>query len=80
MIETAPLDCSSTTGWEVELGQRPPQIAGQAIVDSVVNMRRWGHALFTESAPLDAFRQLDLLVQYLVGKRSPPAAVAVAAS
>jgi len=55
-----------------------PKNRRQAITDSVVNLRRWGHALFTEPAPLDAFRQLDLPILYLVGKRSPAAALAVA--
>ena len=48
------------------------------IVASVANVRRWGHALFTEPTPLSAFRSLDLPVLYMIGKRSRPSAHAVA--
>lgn len=48
------------------------------IAASIVNVRRWGHALFTEPAPLEAFRALNLPVLYMVGKNSPPSAQAVA--
>ena len=50
----------------------------QAIEDSMVNVRRWGHALFTEPAPIRAFQQLDVPVLYMVGKRSTASALAVA--
>lgn len=57
---------------------KTPENRKRPIADSIVNLRRWGHALFTESSPLDAFRQLDLPVLYLAGKRSPAAARGVA--
>ena len=44
----------------------------------MVNVRRWGHALTTDDAPLDAFRALDMPVLYMVGGRSPASAHAVA--
>jgi len=48
------------------------------IIGSVTNVRRWGHALFTEPTPLSAFKALDIPVLYMVGKRSRPSAHAVA--
>ncbi|BDB27344.1 alpha/beta fold hydrolase [Cupriavidus sp. P-10] len=62
-----------TGAWRQTPGQRKPPIAA-----SVKNVRRWAHALFTEPTPLQAFRSLDVPVLYLLGKRSPPSAHAVA--
>ncbi|MFO1321573.1 MAG: alpha/beta fold hydrolase [Burkholderiales bacterium] len=45
---------------------------------SIVNVRRWAHALFTERTPLAEFRRLDMPVLYMTGERSPPDALAVA--
>jgi len=59
--------------WKQTPEQRKPPIAG-----SVVNVRGWAHALFTEPTPLDAFRSLDVPVLYLVGKRSSASARGVA--
>jgi pimeloyl-ACP methyl ester carboxylesterase len=59
--------------WKRTPEQRKPHIAA-----SVVNVRRWGHALFTEPTPLDAFRSLDIPVLFVVGKRSPASARGVA--
>ena len=59
--------------WKQTPGQRRP-----AIADSGVNVRRWSHALFTEPTPLAAFAALDVPVLYMVGKRSPESAHAVA--
>lgn len=53
-------------------GRRP------AIAASVRNVRRWAHALFSEPTPLAAFAGLDMPVLYMMGKRSTPAAMAVA--
>jgi pimeloyl-ACP methyl ester carboxylesterase len=50
----------------------------QPIEDSMVNVRRWGHALFTEPTPIVAFQQLDVPTLYMVGKRSTASALAVA--
>lgn len=50
----------------------------QPIADSVVNVRRWVHALFTEPAPIRSFQQLDVPVLYMLGKRSTASAHGVA--
>jgi pimeloyl-ACP methyl ester carboxylesterase len=50
----------------------------QAIARSSVNVRRWGHALFTEPTPLEAFAELRMPVLYMLGGRSPASAYAVA--
>lgn len=57
---------------------RTPAPRKPAIAASVVNVRRWAHALFTEPTPLEAFRGLDVPVLYMVGKRSRPSARGVA--
>jgi pimeloyl-ACP methyl ester carboxylesterase len=57
---------------------RTPEQRRPPIVESMKNVRRWGHALFTEPTPLSAFRSLDVPVLYMVGKKSPPSAHAVA--
>src|SRR5262249_40792762 len=59
--------------WKRTPEQRRPPIAA-----SVVNVRRWGHALFTEPTPLEAFRSLDVPVLYMVGKRPTTSARGVA--
>jgi pimeloyl-ACP methyl ester carboxylesterase len=59
--------------WEQTPEQRKQQIAA-----SVTNVRRWAHALFTESTPLTAFRSLNIPVLYMVGKCSRPSALGVA--
>jgi pimeloyl-ACP methyl ester carboxylesterase len=53
--------------WERTPDQRKAPIAA-----SVMNVRRWAHALFTEPTPLATFRSLDIPVLYMVGKRSKP--------
>ncbi len=58
--------------------QHTPPPRRPAIAASVVNVRRWEHALTTESAPLAAFRALDVPVLYMVGKRSTASALGVA--
>lgn len=45
---------------------------------SVVNVRRWAHALFTEPAELDAFRALDIPILYMIGKSTTQSASGVA--
>jgi pimeloyl-ACP methyl ester carboxylesterase len=57
---------------------RTPEQRKQPIAASVTNVRRWGHALFTEPTPLEAFRSLDVPVLYMVGKRSTASARGVA--
>ena len=59
--------------WARTPDERKPPIAA-----SVTNVRRWGHALFTEPTPLTAFRSLDVPVLFMVGKRSTPSAHGVA--
>jgi pimeloyl-ACP methyl ester carboxylesterase len=57
--------------------QTPPS-RKPSIVAAMAHVRRWGHALFTEPTPLQAFHSLDVPVLYMTGKRSTPAAHAVA--
>jgi pimeloyl-ACP methyl ester carboxylesterase len=59
--------------WQQTPEQRKPPIAA-----SVVNVRRWAHALMKEPAPLEAFRALNVPVLYMVGKRSTASAHGVA--
>ena len=59
--------------WEQTPEQRKAPIAA-----SVRNMRRWGHALFSEPTPLEAFRSLNVPVLYMVGKCSRPSTRGVA--
>ena len=58
--------------------ERTPEQRQQQIIASVTNVRRWAHALFTESTPLTAFRSLDVPVLYMVGKCSTTSARGVA--
>jgi len=55
-----------------------PEKRRPAIAASVVNVRRWKHALVTEPTPLAAFARLDVPVLYMTGARSTVAAHAVA--
>jgi pimeloyl-ACP methyl ester carboxylesterase len=59
--------------WNATPSQRKP-----AIADSVANVRRWSHALFTESTPAEAFAGLDIPILYMLGGSSPESAHAVA--
>ena len=59
--------------WDTTPAQRKPAIAA-----SVVNIRRWSHALFTEPTPAQAFAALDVPVLYMLGDNSPESAHAVA--
>jgi pimeloyl-ACP methyl ester carboxylesterase len=59
--------------WARTPEQRKPPIAA-----SVINVRRWAHALFTEPTPLAAFRALNIPVLCMVGKRSTASARGVA--
>jgi pimeloyl-ACP methyl ester carboxylesterase len=58
--------------------QQTPENRKAPIAESVANVRRWAHALLTESTPLAAFRTLDVPVLYMVGKQSTPSAKGVA--
>jgi pimeloyl-ACP methyl ester carboxylesterase len=62
-----------TSAWAQTPAQRKPPIA-----ESVINVRRWAHALTTEPTRLAAFRGLDVPVLYMVGKRTTPSARGVA--
>jgi pimeloyl-ACP methyl ester carboxylesterase len=62
-----------TGAWAQTPAQRKPPIA-----ESVINVRRWAHALMTEPTPLAALRGLDVPVLYMVGKRTTPSARGVA--
>ncbi|MEP6790459.1 MAG: alpha/beta hydrolase [Ramlibacter sp.] len=59
--------------WAETPAQRKPGIA-----DSVVNVRRWAHTLFTEKTPVEAFAALDFPILYMLGGASPESAHAVA--
>ena len=61
--------------WDATPPQRKP-----AIADSVVNVRRWSHALFTESTSVQALSALNIPVLYMLGSESPESAHAVARS
>ena len=58
--------------WESTAAQRKP-----AIAESMVNVRRWGHALMTEQTSPSAFAKLDFPVLYMLGEYSPRSAHAV---
>lgn len=60
-------------GWDNTPDTKKGQIAA-----SVVNVRRWGHALFTERCALQAFSALDIPVLYMVGKSTTQSASGVA--
>jgi len=55
-----------------------PDSRKSPIAASIVNVRRWGHALFTEPTALRPFGDLDIPVLHMVGKSSPPSALGVA--
>ena len=55
-----------------------PEKRQAAIAASVVNVRRWKHALSNEPTPLSAFAALDVPVLYMTGARSSAAARGVA--
>jgi len=57
---------------------RMPEARKPPIARSVRNVRRWSHALLTEPTPLAAFRNLDVPVLYMTGKRSTVSAHGVA--
>jgi len=59
--------------WSATPPQRKP-----AIADSVANVRRWAHALFSEPTPAQAFAALEMPVLYMLGESSPESAHAVA--
>jgi pimeloyl-ACP methyl ester carboxylesterase len=59
--------------WATTPAQRRP-----AIADSVVNVRRWSHALFREPTPVAAYAALDMPILYMLGASSPESAHAVA--
>lgn len=60
-------------GWD-----NTPESKKGPIAASVVNVRRWAQALFTEPAELDAFRALDIPILYMVGQSTTQSALGVA--
>jgi pimeloyl-ACP methyl ester carboxylesterase len=58
--------------------KQTPELRKPPIAASVMNVRRWAQALFTEPTPLTAFCSLNVPVLYMVGKRSTPSAQGVA--
>lgn len=59
--------------WDSTPDSRKPPILA-----SIGNIRRWGHALFTEPVALRAFEDLDIPVLYMIGKSSPQSSLGVA--
>jgi pimeloyl-ACP methyl ester carboxylesterase len=55
-----------------------PEERKAVIADSVANVRRWAHALFTEPTSISEFGQLQMPVLYLTGGRSTQSAHGVA--
>lgn len=55
-----------------------PEPRKPAIADSMVNVRRWAHALLAEPTPAQAFATLDIPILYMLGESSPESAHAVA--
>ena len=57
--------------------RRMPEARRAAVGASIVNVRRWAHALFDEPTPLDTLRSLDGPVLLMAGDRTTVAARAV---
>jgi pimeloyl-ACP methyl ester carboxylesterase len=57
---------------------RTPESRKSAIANSMVNVRGWAHALFSEPTPLAAFAKLHIPVLYMVGHNSPASSLGVA--
>lgn len=55
-----------------------PDARKAQITASIVHVRRWGHALFSDPVALDAFRDLDIPVLYMFGISSTESALGVA--
>jgi pimeloyl-ACP methyl ester carboxylesterase len=58
--------------------QRTPDARKAPIANSMVNIRAWGKALFSEPTPLAAFAELDIPVLCMVGNDSPLSSRSVA--
>lgn len=58
--------------WQAMAPERRP-----AIAESIVNVRRWAHALLGEPTPARAFSSLDVPILYMIGEKSPESARAV---
>jgi pimeloyl-ACP methyl ester carboxylesterase len=58
--------------WDATPAQRKAGVA-----ESMVNIRRWGHALLTDQTPATAFASLDFPILYMLGELSPRSAHAV---
>lgn len=57
---------------------KTPDSRKSPITASIVNVRRWAYALFTEPAALREFEHLDIPVLYMVGKSTTESALGVA--
>ena len=62
-----------TGSWAATPSERKP-----SITESMANVRRWSHALFTEPTRVAAFAALEIPVLYMLGGSSPESAHAVA--
>ena len=59
--------------WRAMPAERKP-----AVMESIRNVRRWAHALFTEPTPLRAFAEREIPILYMLGTRSPESSRVVA--
>jgi pimeloyl-ACP methyl ester carboxylesterase len=57
---------------------KTPESRQAPIAASIVNVRRWGYALFNEPTTLTRFGDLDIPVMYMVGKSTTESALGVA--
>ena len=55
-----------------------PQERRHAVAEAMRNVAGWAHALIHDPTPLEAFRDLEVPVLYLVGERSPLSSLGVA--
>ena len=55
-----------------------PEARRESIAATISNAEGWANALLTEPTPLDAFRNLNIPVLYMVGTKSPASSLGVA--
>jgi pimeloyl-ACP methyl ester carboxylesterase len=74
-VDTGDLDSAAQYFVDFWMGTgawaRTPETRKGPIAQSIVNVRGWADALFSEPTPLAAFSQLNIPVLYMMGNRSP---------
>jgi len=76
-------DCDAAAGHFIDFWvgegswQATPPSRKVAIAETMVNVRRWEHALFSEPTPLESFAALTMPILYMLGEDSPESARAV---